>query len=39
MIGPGRADYFMGTGPRAGARAGVTGSRGRLYYLLLRETN
>ena len=39
MIGPGRADYFMGTGPQAGARAGVTGSRGRLYYLLLREAN
>ncbi|MEM9244725.1 MAG: MltA domain-containing protein [Cyanobacteria bacterium P01_F01_bin.153] len=39
MIGPGRADYFMGTGDRAGARAGVTGSAGRLYYLLLREAN
>mgnify|MGYP001794719553 CR=1 FL=1 len=39
MIGPGRADYFMGTGSRAGARAGVTGSTGRLYYLLLREAN
>jgi membrane-bound lytic murein transglycosylase A len=37
MIGPGRADYFMGTGPIAGNRAGVTGSRGRLYYLLLKN--
>ena len=36
MIGPGRVDYFMGTGVEAGNRAGVTGSRGSLYYLLLR---
>ena len=34
--GPGRVDYFMGTGKTAGDRAGVTGSRGQLYYLLLR---
>lgn len=34
--GAGRVDYFMGTGKVAGDRAGVTGSRGQLYYLLLR---
>ena len=35
--GPGRVDYFMGTGKQAGDRAGVTGSRGQLYYLLLKK--
>lgn len=35
--GPGRVDYFMGTGQLAGDRAGVTGGNGSLYYLLLRE--
>lgn len=35
--GPGRVDYFMGTGQLAGDRAGVTGDNGKLYYLLLRE--
>jgi membrane-bound lytic murein transglycosylase A len=34
--GAGRVDYFMGTGRDAGDRAGVTGSRGQLYYLLLK---
>ncbi|KJH70300.1 murein transglycosylase A [Aliterella atlantica] len=34
--GPGRVDYFMGTGKLAGDRAGITGSRGQLYYLLLK---
>lgn len=34
--GAGRVDYFMGTGKAAGDRAGVTGSRGQLYYLLLK---
>ncbi|PSB31423.1 murein transglycosylase A [Chlorogloea sp. CCALA 695] len=34
--GAGRVDYFMGTGKLAGDRAGVTGSRGHLYYLLLK---
>lgn len=34
--GPGRVDYFMGTGKLAGDRAGVTGNRGHLYYLLLK---
>lgn len=34
--GPGRVDYFMGTGKVAGDRAGVTGSRGQLYYLVLK---
>jgi membrane-bound lytic murein transglycosylase A len=35
--GPGRVDYFMGTGKVAGDRAGVTGNNGTLYYLLLKE--
>ncbi|MFM7559445.1 3D domain-containing protein, partial [Cylindrospermopsis raciborskii] len=35
--GPGRVDYFMGTGKVAGDRAGVTGTNGTLYYLLLKE--
>lgn len=35
--GPGRVDYYMGTGVEAGDRAGVTGSAGQLYYLLLKE--
>lgn len=35
--GPGRVDYFMGTGKLAGARAGVTGGYGQLYYLLLKQ--
>jgi membrane-bound lytic murein transglycosylase A len=35
--GAGRVDYFMGTGQLAGDRAGVTGSRGHLYYLLLKK--
>ena len=34
--GPGRVDYFMGTGKVAGDRAGVTGGYGQLYYLLLK---
>jgi membrane-bound lytic murein transglycosylase A len=35
--GPGRVDYFLGTGKLAGDRAGVTVSNGQLYYLLLRQ--
>lgn len=35
--GPGRVDYYMGTGKQAGDRAGVTGGAGKLYYLLLKE--
>jgi membrane-bound lytic murein transglycosylase A len=35
--GPGRVDYFMGIGKNAGDRAGVTGSTGQLYYLLLKK--
>ncbi|HLP88589.1 MAG TPA: murein transglycosylase A [Nostocaceae cyanobacterium] len=35
--GPGRVDYFMGSGYLAGARAGVTGGNGELYYLLLKK--
>ncbi len=34
--GPGRVDYFLGTGKIAGDRAGVTLSNGQLYYLLLK---
>ncbi|WP_309742478.1 murein transglycosylase A [Chamaesiphon sp. OTE_20_metabat_361] len=36
ITGPGRVDYFMGTGKIAGERAGVTGGPGHLYYLLLK---
>jgi membrane-bound lytic murein transglycosylase A len=35
--GPGRVDYFMGTGKLAGDRAGITGGNGQLHYLLLKE--
>jgi membrane-bound lytic murein transglycosylase A len=34
--GPGRVDYFMGTGEMAGNRAGITGGNGQLVYLLLK---
>lgn len=37
IVGPGRVDYFMGTGKLAGDRAGVTGGPGQLYYLLLKS--
>jgi membrane-bound lytic murein transglycosylase A len=39
IVGPGRVDYFMGTGKVAGDRAGVTGGMGALYYLLLKNPN
>lgn len=35
--GPGRVDYFLGTGDEAGDRAGVTVADGQLYYLLLKN--
>lgn len=35
--GPGRVDYFVGTGEEAGVRSGVTVSNGQLYYLLLAQ--
>jgi membrane-bound lytic murein transglycosylase A len=35
--GPGRVDYFMGTGKLAGERAGIIGGNGSLYYLLLKN--
>jgi len=35
--GPGRVDVFMGTGPKAEARAGVMTGSGQLYYLLLKD--
>lgn len=37
IIGPGRVDIFMGTGPLAGDRAGIMNTTGQLYYLLLKE--
>jgi membrane-bound lytic murein transglycosylase A len=36
IVGPGRADVFMGTGDRAKAKAGLVRSIGKLYYLLLK---
>ncbi|MEG3439671.1 murein transglycosylase A [Pannus brasiliensis CCIBt3594] len=36
IIGPGRVDIFMGTGPTAGDRAGLINTPGKLYYLLLK---
>ncbi|MDY6783155.1 MAG: MltA domain-containing protein [Cyanobacteriota bacterium] len=35
--GPGRVDYFVGSGKEAGDRAGVTRHLGQMYYLLLNE--
>ncbi|MBE9258162.1 MULTISPECIES: murein transglycosylase A [Aphanizomenonaceae] len=35
--GPGRVDYFMGSGQLAGDRAGISGGNGSLFYLLLKE--
>ncbi|MEH2322684.1 MAG: murein transglycosylase A [Nostoc sp.] len=35
--GPGRVDYFMGSGKLAGDRAGITGGNGSLYYVLLKQ--
>ncbi|MBS9387548.1 MAG: murein transglycosylase A [Dolichospermum sp. WA123] len=35
--GPGRVDYFMGSGELAGDRAGISGGNGSLFYLLLKE--
>ncbi len=35
--GAGRVDVFMGTGARAGDRAGITSNIGKLYYLLLKD--
>jgi membrane-bound lytic murein transglycosylase A len=34
---PGRVDLFLGTGPVAGARAGIVGWTGELYYPLLKN--
>ena len=34
--GPARVDLFMGTGTRAGQRAGVINSMGQMVYLLLK---
>lgn len=36
IIGPGRVDLFVGSGPEAGELAGRINSPGQLYYLLLR---
>jgi len=35
--GPGRVDYFLGSGQIAGDRAGVTVGNGQLYYLFLKR--
>lgn len=37
ITGPGRVDYFLGTGKLAGARADVTVGNGQLFYLLLKK--
>ena len=34
--GPWRFDYFMGSGPEAGAQAGLMNKRGKAWYLLLK---
>lgn len=36
IIGPGRVDIFVGSGPEAGELAGRINTSGHLYYLLLR---
>jgi len=36
ILGPGRVDLFVGSGPAAGELAGRINSPGRLFYLLLR---
>jgi membrane-bound lytic murein transglycosylase A len=36
IIGPGRVDLFVGSGPEAGELAGRINTPGHLYYLLLR---
>jgi membrane-bound lytic murein transglycosylase A len=36
IIGPGRVDLFVGSGPEAGEVAGRINTTGQLYYLLLR---
>jgi membrane-bound lytic murein transglycosylase A len=36
ILGPGRVDLFVGSGPEAGELAGRINTPGRLFYLLLR---
>jgi membrane-bound lytic murein transglycosylase A len=36
IVGPGRVDIFMGTGDKAGEKAGLVNATGKLYYLLLK---
>lgn len=36
ILGPGRVDLFVGSGPEAGELAGRINTPGQLYYLLLR---
>ena len=36
ILGPGRVDLFVGSGPQAGELAGRIHTPGRLYYLMLR---
>jgi membrane-bound lytic murein transglycosylase A len=38
IVGPGRVDIFVGSGPAAGELAGRINTQGQLYYLLLRPT-
>lgn len=37
IIGPGRVDLFVGSGPEAGELAGRINTPGQLYYILLRR--
>lgn len=37
ILGAGRVDIFMGTGVRAGDRAGLISGTGELYYLLVKD--
>lgn len=37
ILGPGRVDLFVGSGPEAGAIAGRLHGPGQLFYLLLRQ--
>lgn len=39
IIGPGRVDLFVGSGPAAGELAGRINTTGSLYYLLLRPVS
>jgi membrane-bound lytic murein transglycosylase A len=38
ILGPSRADLFLGTGPKAGQIAGGVKNPGKFYFLLLKQT-